>query len=128
MFNARGLMSTVLVGTVLAFAAPAVASPTALNQAINHYWKNNSDRRIAKCIAWHESHFKAHAVSATNDHGIFQINKTTWYGTFRTLFDSGRIYTFDGNAEAAYRIYRAAISEYGWSGRWYPWSGARYCR
>jgi len=68
--------------------------------------------REAWAIAMRESHGKPHAVSATNDIGLFQLNTTTWHG--KNWWDRSRLLHAKYSARMAYKISDGGDT-------WYPW-------
>ena len=76
-------------------------------------------------VAWCESQFNLKAVSATGDHGPWQIHKRTWHdsGVFgeRTW---GRRYTAEGSAAMAFHVWQWGQRTYG--DGWILWSCRKF--
>jgi hypothetical protein len=122
-----------LVGLLLAARAGATSRAPA-QEAIRQVFGNS---RMARCIARHESSFNTRAVSDTDDWGLYQVNRPTWFGRvirlprrlwaraprgWRTIYVQRR-WIFDPvyNARVAFIISDAGTD-------WTPWSTLRYCR
>lgn len=108
------VVERVVVEVPAAEAAPVKvqypAAPKWIKALIAETWPAHA-RRMAECVAWHESRYTPRAVSPTGDYGLWQINKATWDRTFTW----SRIFEPRYNARAAYRISRGGRS-------WTPWT------
>lgn len=69
-------------------------------------------RRVADC----ESNFEPGAVSPTNDHGVFQINRPTWERRFSEV--TGQPWSMVYDAETNVRFARWLWEQSGWQ----PWA------
>lgn len=68
--------------------------------------------REAWAIAMRESGGRPDAVSATNDHGVFQFNYAAWHKS--DWWDTSRLHNRTYNITIAYRLSRGGKT-------WYPW-------
>lgn len=120
-------MKRLLCMTVLALLVPATAKAMTVQQAIARVFGNS---RMARCISWHESHYRRFAVSPSHDFGEFQIHDS-WFGHvvrwargprgYRRFYVQRR-WIFDPlyNAKVAYVISHGGRD-------WRPWTTLRYC-
>ena len=74
------------------------------------------DAGWAMCIVNRESGWNPRAVSATNDHGLFQLNAPTWQRFFGPRWQ--RVYDPVANVRMAYVIYQRGGRS--------PWHGGRW--
>lgn len=118
------LGGALLVGAaVLAVVAPsATSTPAGVQQARQEIRRLfGPQARVAFCIVWHESRWRADAVSPTDDVGLFQINYATHrrHGEPFSVFRA-RMSRPDVNVAYAYALWREA----GWG----PWVTQGRCR
>lgn len=100
---------------VLALAPTAHATTVAQGKKeIRRLFGHDAD--WAMCIVNRESGWNPRAVSATNDHGLFQLNAPTWQRFFGGRWQ--RVYDPVANVRMAYTIYRRAGRS--------PWHGGRW--
>lgn len=102
-----------MVALTLTPAAHATTVQDARRE-INRLFKH--DAAWARCIVARESSWNPRAVSATNDHGLFQLNAPTWQRYFGSRWQ--RVYDPVANVRMAYAIYRRGGKQ--------PWSGGRW--
>lgn len=72
-------------------------------------WKG-SQQRVAYAVSWRESNHRPTTVSASDDWGLFQLNRPTWQGTRYWPADP---LDATSNAKAAHRLWKDTS--------WRPW-------
>ena len=78
-------------------------------------------------VMWNESRCQPDVISATGDHGLVQVNWSTWAPLVESLgYGKQHLYTPAVNLLIGRLIYQAALDA-GWCG-WDPWkSSGNYC-
>lgn len=112
------MTATLILTCITLLTITATADATTVAQAkkeVRRLWGKQAPR--AYCIIGRESGWNPRAVSATGDHGLFQLNAYTWERYFGRRW--ARRYDPVANVRMGYVIYKRA-------GGFSPWRGGRW--
>lgn len=124
MSKAARVVALAVVGV---FVALAVSACTPKQIGASYFRDAPNGTKIAECIIQRESGGNPGAISATNDYGLFQINRAAHKRQFESMFGGPfekKALDPTLNAKYARYLYDWYVAR-GYSG-WTPWKGGQY--
>jgi hypothetical protein len=109
------MLTTAAVTALLASSVAHASTVAQAKKEVRRLWGAQAPR--AYCIIGRESGWRATAVSATGDHGLFQLNAYTWRKYFGSRWS--RVYDPVENVRMGFVVYKRA-------GGFGPWRGGRW--
>lgn len=114
----KRLINLTCLAACAAALVAARADASSLSEArreVHRLWGASAPRML--CIIRRESNWRPTAVSATDDHGLVQLNRPSWQRYFGARWSLR--YDPVANVRMGYRVWRLQ----GWS----AWTTARWC-
>ena len=103
------LAAVALTASISTAPAPAACNDPIVNAITDAGWQGRQ-ARVAYGVAWRESNLQPRTVSASDDWGLFQLNRPTWEGTPYWPADP---LNARSNAKAAHKLWKVTS--------WRPW-------